>query len=285
MKVLITGHLGFIGAETCRAIGTEHEIIGYDVMSGGADIRDREHFRHTVELTHPDRILHLAAIARFADADADPYLAYKTNVVGTQNVASVASEFHIPLVFSSTGSAIMPLDKYTPPYAEDIPARGNSVYGTSKALGEYIVRQHSPHIILRYAHIYGKEKRGHGLIGGFVDRIQRGLQPTLYGGRQTNDFTYVKDIARANILALNAPWDKWNQTYHIGTGMELTAEEAGRAVCKFMEYDGQIEIKGGRGVDPGRFCFDISKAQSMLGYYPEYDFESGLADMFLGDAK
>jgi len=284
MKVLITGHLGFVGAETCRALAAdsaEHEIIGYDVMSGGSDIRDRENFKGAVELAQPDRILHLAAIARFADADADPYLAYKTNVVGTQNVASVASEFHIPLVFSSTGSAIMPLDKYPCPYTEDIPARGNSVYGTSKALGEYIVRQHSPHIILRYAHIYGKEKRGHGLIGGFVDRIQRGLQPTLYGGRQTNDFTYVADIARANVLALKAPWDKWNQTYHIGTGVELTAEEAGRAVCKFMEYDGQIEFKGGRGVDPGRFCFDISKAQSMLGYFPEYDFESGLAAMFL----
>jgi len=284
MKVLITGSRGFVGAETVRQMRNENDampewdMFPYDLMDG-FDIRDRKQLRRAVEDCDPDRILHLAAIARFADADRDPLLAWETNVTGTANVVKVAAEYHVPLVFASTGSAIMPLDAYEPPYAESIPPRGNSVYGCSKAIGELLVRTHTPHIILRYAHIYGKEKRGHGLIGGFVQRIERGLQPTLYGGAQSNDFTHVSDIAQANILALAAPWDKWGQTYHIGTGEELTAEAAGRAVCEVLGWTGGIHVEAPRTVDPGRFVFDISKAKTWLGYSPQYTFEAGLREM------
>ena len=120
----------------------------------------------------------------------------------------------------------------------------------------------------------------HGLIGGFTDRIQRGLAPTLYGGKQSNDFTYIKDIARANYLALVAPWDKWNQVYNIGTGEELSAIEAGKIICKATGWKGKIDVKEGRTVDPERFVFDCSKAKIMLGFEAEYDFKKGLKDMF-----
>jgi nucleoside-diphosphate-sugar epimerase len=120
----------------------------------------------------------------------------------------------------------------------------------------------------------------HGLIGGFMDRINRGLAPTLYGGKQSNDFTYIKDVARANVLALTAPWDKWNQVYNVGTGEELSAEEAGKLVCEVAGYEGEIEIKEQRTVDPERFLFDCSKSERMLGFKAEYDFAAGLKDMF-----
>lgn len=276
-RVLVTGDLGFVGQATCMA-ESDLTFIGYDLMNG-CDIRDLRQLVKVVHQEKPDAILHLAAIARFSDADANPLLADEINVGGTRNVVKVCGYFHIPLVFASTGSAIMPLDNYPAPYTEDIPARGNSLYGCSKALGEYIVREHTPHIILRYAHIYGAEKRGHGLIGGYVDRINRGLQPRLFGGRQTNDFTFIEDIAQANILALTASWDKWNNTYHIGTGEELSAAEAGDIICDVMGYDGGIDVVEARTVDPGRFVFDISKAHRMLGYEPRYSFREGLTKM------
>jgi UDP-glucose 4-epimerase len=280
---LITGSDGFIGRATFELLRRERarpivQHIGFDLM-GLCDIRDKQLLDRWVGEDLPGRILHLAAIARFQDADRDPILAYQTNVVGTQNVIDVAAKYHIPVVYASTGSAIMPLDGYEPPFDETIPARGNSVYGCTKAIGEHIVRQHTPHIILRYAHIYGKEKRHHGLVGGFVERIERGLQPRLYGGQQTNDFIYVKDVARANVLALNAPWDKWNQTYNIGTGVELTAEEAGQAVIDAMGKKVEMERVEARIVDPQRFALDVSKAREWLGFEAEYGFADGLADM------
>lgn len=278
MNILITGDQGFVGSETRRQL-EGHNIFGYDLMNG-YDIRDQEQLRAVVEAVRPQRILHLAAIARFADADANPKLAYETNILGTKNVALVAGRFHVPVVYASTGSVYMPIGE-KPPIREDFRACGNSVYGCTKLIGEKLVEAYAhPWIILRYAHLYGAEKRMHGLIGGFTDRISRGLAPTLYGGKQSNDFTYIKDVARANVLALTAPWDKWNQTYNIGTGEELSAEAAGKLICKAVGWKGKIEVRTQRSVDPDRFVYDCSKAERMLGFKAAYDFAAGLKDMF-----
>jgi nucleoside-diphosphate-sugar epimerase len=278
MSILITGDKGFVGTETLRQLSSL-DRYGYDIMDGN-DIRDLEKLRRRVQEWGITRILHLAAIARFADADADPKLAHETNVLGTMNVARVASEFHIPLVYASTGSAIMPLNGHKPPYGEDIPARGNSVYGCTKAMGEYYVRQiQAPWIILRYAHLYGAEKRMHGAISGFLDRMERGLKPVLYGGQQSNDFTFVEDVARANVAALNASWDSWNNIYHIGTGEELSTAAVFQMVKELTGYGGEIDVKEQRTVDPDRFVFDCSKAKRMLGFEAKYSFREGLTKM------
>lgn len=300
MKILITGDKGFVGTETRKLLEAQkgdirevpigstgsyfgktnlHEVIGFDLMDG-YDIRDKAQLKSVIAEKQPDRILHLAAIARFSDADKDPQLAFETNVLGTKNVAEVASMFHIPVVYSSTGSVYMPILDMEGTIKEDWRAVGNSQYGCTKYVGETYIRECNPHIILRYAHLYGKEKRMHGLIGGFMDRINRGLAPTLYGGKQSNDFTYIKDVAKANMLALIAPWDKWNQVYNIGTGEELTAEQAGKIICKYAGYEGEVEVKEQRTVDPERFAFDCSKAKTMLQFEADYDFEKGLKDMF-----
>lgn len=280
MKILITGDRGFVGVETKKFFeGNKIEIVGYDIMEN-RDIRDGGQLDLFISQVRPDRILHLAAIARFAEADKDPRLAFETNALGTLNIAKAAAKFHIPIVYASTGSVYMPIKK-EPPITEEFEAMGNSVYGCSKYLGELYIKQFgNPYIILRYAHLYGKEKRQHGLIGGFLERIERGLAPTLYGGKQSNDFTYVKDVAVANYLACTASWDKWNQVYNVGTGEELSAYEAGQIVCKFAGYKGKIEEKEMRTVDPMRFVFDCSKAERFLGFKASYNFKKGLEDMF-----
>lgn len=282
IRVLITGHLGFVGQETERLLSERGiKVVGYDIMER-RDIRHLGQLDEFVKEHKPDRILHLAAIARFADADRDPALAFETNALGTRNVAHIAALYKIPIVYASTGSVYMPID-LEPPITEDFPARGNSVYACTKYLGETYIRQTGiPWIILRYAHLYGREKRFHGLIGGYMERIQRGLAPVLYGGAQSNDFMYIKDVAMANYLALTASWDKYYQVYNIGTGEELSAEEAGKTIAKLMGYKGKTVKKKGRTVDPARFVYDISKARRMLGLNPQYTFEKGLKDFIHG---
>lgn len=278
MRILITGDRGFVGTAT-KELLKEHEVIGYDLMDG-KDIRDINQLESMVHDLKIERILHLAAIARFSEADANPFLAYETNCQGTKNVALVAGKHHIPVVYASTGSVYMPIE-LIPPITEEFPIRGNSVYGCTKAIGETLITRYSnPYIILRYAHLYGKEKRHHGLIGGFISRIERGLAPTLYGGKQSNDFTYIRDVARANVLALTAPWDAYNQSYNVGTGEEITAAEAAKAICSATGYEGEIINKDQRTVDPEHFVYDTSKAEKYLGFKAEYDFSSGLKDMF-----
>lgn len=279
MKVLITGNKGFVGNETEKLFNKNSiQVIGYDLMDG-KDIRDEDQLDYKVQTEKPDRILHLAATARFAEADKNPVLAFDNNAKGTYNVAKVADRYHIPVVYSSTGSVYMPIEQ-TPPITEEFKARGNSVYGCSKYLGECYLRQfNNPWIILRYGHLYGAEKRFHGLIGGYVSRIQRGLQPTLYGGKQSNDFAYVKDVAQANLKAITASYDKYYQVYNIGTGEEITTEGAGQMVCDVMGYKGEIKKVPIRTVDPERFVYDISKAHQMLDFKAKYSFKEGLKDM------
>ena len=273
--ILVTGNKGFVGSATCKLL---YKWVGYDIMDG-FDIRDYVQLRTFVEARKPSRILHLAAIARFSEADDNPLLAHQTNVLGTMNVARVAGEFHIPVVYASTGSVYMPINE-KPPITESFKACGNSVYGCTKYIGEtYIRASGAPWIILRYAHLYGPEKRHHGLIGGFLTRIHRGLEPQLYGGKQSNDFTYIDDVAAANLSALNATWDVWNQVYNIGTGEELTAMEAGNRVCDIWGYSGKIKTFEQRTVDPERFVFDCSKAERMLGFKSAFRFEDGLRKM------
>lgn len=281
MNILITGHLGFVGTETKKYFEEKGlTVFGFDIMEDHNDIRDINKLEEVIINKKIDRILHLAAIARFAEADKDQILANETNVEGTKNVALVAGKYKIPVVYASTGSVYMPI-KGVPPITEDFPAVGNSEYGTDKRKGElYIQKFAHPWIILRYAHLYGKEKRYHGLIGGFLARIEKGIAPTLYGGQQSNDFTYIKDIAEANYLAITASWDKWNNIYNIGTGEELTAEKAGEIICEKTGYKGEVKREEMRTVDPMRFVFNCDKANRMLGFKAKYNFEKGLEHMF-----
>ena len=99
-------------------------------------------------------------------------------------------------------------------------------------------------------------------------------------GNMIRDFTYIDDVARANALALESPWDKWNNIYNIGTGEELTAEAAGKIICSVLGWKNGVETKEIRTVDPIRFVYDITKAKVMLKFVPEYNFEKGLTKMF-----
>mgnify|MGYP001274424705 CR=1 FL=1 len=284
MKILITGNLGFVGSETEKLLKKSgHKVIGYDLMNG-KDIRDIQQLKQVFEENTPDRCIHLAAISRFSDADKDPKKALEVNVIGTRNVVSICKKFHVPLVYASTGSVYMPV-RQKPPITEDFSVCGNSVYGCTKYQGELYTSEHDPHIILRYAHLYGREKRMYGLTGAFIDRISRGLSPVLYGGKQSNDFTYIKDVAEANFLAVTASWDKWNNIYNIGTGEEITARDAGKLICDALGWKKGMKIAHGRDVDAKRFVYDVSKAKIMLGFNARYNFKNGLDDMLKSSGK
>jgi len=276
-KIIVTGSEGFVGNHTVSAL----EKLGYKVfrydLKTNYDIRNIKQLKEVFE--ENDKILHLAAIARFAEADKNPKLAFETNIEGTRNIAIIGERKNIERIcYSSTGSVYMPIEQ-EPPITEDFPAKGNSVYGCSKYIGELYIKEHkTPYIILRYAHLFGEGKIGHGAIGGFIDRMNRGLAPILYGGQQSNDFTYIKDIVDANILALES--DKINETYNIGTGQELTTEEVFNKLKDIFKYNKGFERLEQRKVDANRFVYDISKAKKLLGYNPKFTFIEGMKDWY-----
>ena len=141
LRVLVTGSSGFVGKETCRLLKSKGiEVVPFDLMDGGADITSLDSLQKKIEETQPNRILHLAATARFSDADKFPEKAFRTNWIGTENVALASKEAHIPVVYSSTGTVYMPIRREMP-ITEDFPAYGNSNYGCSKRLGEETIQK------------------------------------------------------------------------------------------------------------------------------------------------
>lgn len=255
-----------------------YPVINYDIQEG-FDLLNVEQLKSVIQ--EGDKVLHLAAIARFADADADPLLTYRVNVEGTKNVIEACEAKGAErLVYASTGSVYMPLT--TLPITEDLPIKGNSVYGCSKAVAEKMVEKIKiPYLILRYAHLYGEGKHGHGAIGGFLAKMEKGERPVIFGGQQSNDFTFIDDIVQANILALETENpDVFGQAYNIGTGTELTTIRVFEIMREFFGYDKEFEILPMRGVDPLRFAFDVNKAERLLGFKAKYDFMLGLKKWF-----
>ncbi len=275
--IFITGHLGFVGKPTVkRLLDLGHKVIGCDIIEGN-DIRD---YGRLLKMIKPGmRILHLAAVSTFWGADADPINAFTSNALGTKNIVQAAKEKGAErVVYSSTGSVYMPIIE-PPPLTENLRAMGNSHYGCSKRLGElYLLQKNVPYVILRYAHLYGQGKEKEGAVGGFIDRMRRGAAPVLYGGKQSNDFCYIKDIVQANELALFTR--NLNEIYNIGTGEETTTEEIFKIMRKISGYNKAFEHKEQRSVDATRFFYDISKARKLLGYNPQWSLKHGLEDMW-----
>ena len=138
-----------------------------------------------------------------------PELSIQVNDIGALNVFKAAAESGVKRIIFSSSSAIYG-DNSIPNLETQTPAPA-SPYAAHKILGEYygrIYRQlHGLETVsLRYFNVFGPRQRFDspysGVISIFIDRIQHGLSPVVYGnGEQSRDFVYVSDVARANYLA------------------------------------------------------------------------------------
>lgn len=277
MKIVITGYKGFVASHTIPLIEEKGlEWVGVDIKEG-MDICNPQDWKHLVD--EGDKIFHLAAIARFADADNDPAEAWRTNVGGTAMVLDVARERKAErVVYSSTGSALMPV-WYNPIREATSDLKGNSHYGFSKRMAEEVFKLYPevPFVILRYGHLYGEGKIGHGAINSFLERMERGLKPVIYGGGQSNEFCYVKDVAQANVRALETEFI--NDVYNVGYGKDYTIQEVYDIINKVLDTNIEAEYKEQRTVDAPFFKYDIGKIKRCLGYEPQWDLEAGIRDM------
>jgi UDP-glucose 4-epimerase len=279
--VVVTGSAGFVAHHTIPALmDLSYDIVYYDLKNvESRDVCDYDGLRDA--MTPGCKVLHLAAVSRFAAADEDPPEAYRTNVGGTDTVLRAATDAGCErVVLASTGSIYMPV--WQVPITEQHTILGNSHYGRSKAMGEQMVAHHSvPFVTLRYGHLYGKQKKTGGLIDNFISRMERGAKPVLYGGWQSADFCYIKDVVQANVAALET--ENINDAYNIGSGEEVAVKDVLTMLIDLTGYKGEIGHEALRAVDAPRFVFSIEKARRLLGYDPEWSLYDGLHDMLKGD--
>ncbi len=178
---------------------------------------------------------------------------------------------------------------------EDKPLFPTSVYAVSKQDQEQyclaVGRAYKmPTVAFRYFNVYGPRQALSnpytGICAIFSARLLNDQSPTVFeDGEQTRDFVNVKDIVRANLLAIETSGGDY-QSFNIGTGRATSVKGIAHLLAKGLGKDIESEIVGKYREGDIRHCVaDISKARKMLGYEPSVTLEDGLAELLAWTAE
>lgn len=288
--IIVTGANGFVGLHTvkrllydrCKVKAVDIDFTNIEKQLGPNENLELCKLDITKDdlstMVQPgDKVLHLAAVAKFSDAENDPVKALTVNVIGTQRLLQASKEAD-RFVYASSGSVYS--NNAISPIGEETPRGAKNIYGLSKSMAEDLVAfNKTPYVILRYGYIYGMNKNW-GAAGAFVDKILKNEQPVIFGGQQINDFVYVKDIVKANVIALKTP--ALNQSYNIGTGEGYSVLELFEWIKRFMKSNIEPKIEVMRsGIDSSVFVYDTTKAQRLLRFEADWQLAEGLHDMLI----
>ena len=295
-KILITGGAGFIGstiADLFVAAGWVVAVLD-DLSSGkrenvppGArfypcDVRSAA-ATEAILAERPSIICHQAAQIDVRRSMADPRFDCDVNLGGLLNVMQAAvkagSVRHV-LLASSGGAMYGETDLI--PTREDHPARPVSHYGVAKAASELYLGVYQSGFgitstALRYANVYGPRQDPHGeagVVAIFSGRLLAGEPCTIYGdGRQTRDYVFVGDVARANLSAAER---RHAGAVNVGTGVETDVNQLHAILARAAGVDAPPRYAPARGGEQRRSCIDPSAAAVALGWRPEVSLEDGL---------
>ena len=260
MKSLVTGGAGFIGSNLVDGLlSLGHEVIVIDNEYSDAhdhfywndytenykyDIRDYEKTRPLYDGV--DYVFHIAAEARIQPAILNPVEAISINSVGTCTVLQCAREAGVKkLMYSSTSSGYGMNEQ---PNIETQPDDCLNPYSVSKVNGEKLCKMYTDlfdldTVIFRYFNVYGERQPVRGqyapVIGIFLRQLEAGQPLTIVGdGEQRRDFTYVKDIVNANIMAAlsNADKEAYGQVYNVGSGVNYSVNEVAEMISSNVKY-------------------------------------------------
>jgi UDP-glucose 4-epimerase len=140
---------------------------------------------------------------------------------------------------------------------------------------------------MRYANVFGPRqdpKSEAGVVSIFVSRLLDQQKLTVFGdGRQTRDYVFVKDVARANVLASTASLppgtDLDAPAINIATGTQRNVLDLAKSVGQVMGLTPELEFAPPRPGELFRSSLAIGKAKSVLGWAPEVRFEDGLRQL------
>jgi nucleoside-diphosphate-sugar epimerase len=291
--VLVTGGAGFIGSHLVEALLQRHCVVrvvdnfttgkservvpGAELIS--ADIRNGESI--ALPFNGVDCVFHTAALARVPLSIEKPLETHMTNVVGTLNVLLAARNAGVRRVIFSGSSSVYG-DQPSLPLREDMKPNPLSPYALQKLVGEQYTRMF--HLLygmetltLRYFNVFGPRMATEGayvtVLSAFMRARRAGNPLTVHGdGEQTRDFTHVRDVVRANLLAMDC---------EIADGRPLNIGQ-GHAVSVNWLAD---RIGGMRVYQPPRLgdvrntLADYAQARAILGWTPQVTTEEGLDEL------
>lgn len=312
---LITGVAGFIGSNLLEVLlNNDQRVVGLDNFSTGhrrnldevknslrpdqwarfnfieGDIRDL-HSCHAACIGI-DYVLHQAALGSVPRSINDPVTTNATNIVGFLNMLVAAREAKV-LSFTYAASSSTYGDHPGLPKVEQTIGNPLSPYAVTKYVNELYAEVFArtygfKTIGLRYFNVFGMRQDPDGAYAAVIPKwtaaMIQGNEIGINGdGETSRDFCYVANAVQANILAATAEESSKNEVYNVAFGQRTTLNELFGILKKDLgqnevEYPLEPLYRDFRSGDVRHSLADIGKATSLLGYVPQYDLRSGIAE-------
>lgn len=300
-RMLVTGGAGFIGSHIVEALVRRGDkVLVLDNMSTGFE-ENLESVRKSVELivadlndvdvlseivTNVDCIFHQAALASVPRSVADPLATHRACVTGTVELLHAACNAKVRRVVYAASSSAYGDQPFSSKREIDLP-QPLSPYAAAKLAGEFycqaFTRTYGLETVgIRYFNVFGPRQDPDSpysaVIPLFITRLLLGQPPVIYGdGHQTRDFTYVKNVVHGNLLASEAP-RAVGEIINVANGRSTSLLQLLTSLQILLKTSIQPQFEPARVGDVRDSLADITKAQALLGYEPQVDFETGLRD-------
>jgi UDP-glucose 4-epimerase len=301
MKILVVGGAGYIGSICAEVLLDEGHHVGiFDNLVEGhraavdkratffeGDLADRATIKQALANYRPEAVMHFAASALVGESMQNPSKYFRNNVASGLNLLDGMIELGISnLIFSSTCAIFGPPERV--PIDEILPMRPINPYGESKLIFESVLRwYHQLHglkvVSLRYFNAagasakFGEHHRVETHLIPNVLKVALGDKPhvEIYGtdydtpdGTCIRDYIHILDLARAHILALDAPHSAF---YNLGTGGGSSVREVIAAGRTVTGKNIPVIEKPRRPGDPPRLIASSRKIKEELGWTPKFE--------------
>ncbi len=305
MNVLVTGGAGFIGSHVAELLLKEgHKVVVLDNLRTGhehnvpdgaifhnVDLRDQSRLAEVYEKEQIEAVSHQGAMANVRGSMEDPIEYAEVNVIGTLHLLELARKNNCQkFVFASTGGAVYGEgyraeeegEKRVLPFTETFWPRPKDNYGATKLAMEfhidlYFQNYGMEYVIFRYPNVYGprQDSLGEaGVVAIFTGAMLAGKPTKITGdGNQQRDFTYVGDIARGSLLALQS--DAVG-IYNIGSGVPTDINKIHEVLTELTGYEQAPEHIPQPVGEVRQTYLDASKAKADLGWQAEVSLFDGL---------
>lgn len=299
---LVTGGAGFIGSNLCEAIlNLGYRVRCLDDLSTGkqenvdlflnhpnytfikGDIKDLDTCMRACEGV--DYVLNQAAWGSVPRSIEMPLFYCANNIQGTLNMLEAARQNGVKKFVYASSSSVYG-DEPNLPKREGREGNLLSPYAVSKRADEEWAKQYTKHYGLdtyglRYFNVFGRRQDPNGayaaVIPKFIKQLLNGETPTINGdGKQSRDFTYIENVIEANLKACLAPHEAAGEAFNIAYGGREYLIDIYYGLTKALGVTTEPNFGPDRPGDIKHSNADITKANNLLGYAPEWSFEKGI---------
>lgn len=268
MKILVTGHKGYIGSNLYQTLIN----MGYEVK--GIDLKDGDDILFCLPDHYYDYVFHLAAYPKVSYSVENPSFTMRQNVLATSTLLEWSKKNKIKRFIFSSSAAVNDGNPQSP-------------YGLHKYISELECKLYSSlynmdTVSLRYFNVYSEEQKYGGAystaISAWMEMIKQKKPLRIDGdGNQTRDFIHLDDIVSANIFCMLHKDNFHGKYLNVATGKSISLNY----IRKFIDSNNNVvwDKKPARQGDILHSSADIQPLKQ-LGWSPKVSINEGLNRCF-----